>query len=78
MAPKTKVASRKGKNSNDDEKEGEAFWSAMASPNNASFFFASFAGNPEQPLPALRHNLQTPLALAAVEINSAPFLEVPF
>ena len=50
----------------------------MASPNNASFFFASLAGDPEQPLPALRHDLRTPLALAAVEVDGASFLEVPF
>ena len=55
----------------------EAFWSAMASPNNTSFF-ASLAGDPEQPLPALRHDLRTPLALAAVEVDGASFLEALF
>lgn len=55
----------------------EAFWSAMASPNNASFF-ASLAGDPEQPLPALRHDLRPPLGLAAVEVDGASFLAVPY
>ena len=32
----------------------------------------------EQPLPALRHDLRTPLALAAVEVDGPFFLEVPF
>ena len=99
MAPKTKVASRKGKKSRDneteekrreererqaaeEEREGERAEGGEegsgVESDAESTTSASLAGDPEQSLPALRHDLRPPLALAAVEVDGASFLEVPF
>ena len=51
----------------------EVFLSAMASPNNACFVFASLAGDPEQLLPVMHHGLPLPVAITAVEDDGTSF-----